>query len=156
MWNVHAAGGIQMMERAREAADHFSQTHGIARPLIIAVTQLTSTSQYVMQEEIGICESIADTVVRYARMAQQAGLDGVVASAQEVPYIKEHCGSTFLTVTPGIRMADSRADDQVRVTTPRQALELGTDYMVIGRNITQAGDPLEAAKGIIHSMAGQR
>ncbi len=151
MWNVHAAGGKQMMERAREAADQACTKLGIVRPLLIAVTQLTSTSQQVMEEEIGIREPIADTVVRYARMAQEAGLDGVVASAQEVPYIKQHCGASFLTVTPGIRMPDSQADDQVRVTSPKQALELGTDYMVIGRNITKAADPLEAAKAIIRS-----
>jgi len=152
MWNVHVTGGITMMKRAKENAEKAAQLLGIQMPLIIGVTQLTSTSQQMLEQQIGIKESVKETVVRYAQMAKEAGLDGVVASAQEVPFIKAECGNAFITVTPGIRMQDSETDDQVRITTPRQAIELGTDYMVIGRNITMAANPYENAKQIVKSL----
>lgn len=152
MWNVHITGGLAMMRKAKESALQISSSLGIPMPLIIGVTQLTSTNQEMLEQQIGIKENIKDTVVRFATLAKEAGLDGVVASAQEVPFIKEACGKSFITVTPGIRLADSDAHDQVRITTPKQAIELGTDFMVIGRNITLADDPLQAAKDIINSM----
>jgi orotidine-5'-phosphate decarboxylase len=152
MWNVHVAGGITMMKRAKENAERVAQSLEIQMPLIIGVTQLTSTSQLMLEQQIGIKDSLKDVVVRYAQMAKEAGLDGVVASAQEVPFIKSVCGNDFITVTPGIRIQDSEVDDQVRITTPKQAIELGTDYMVIGRNITMATNPLEKAKEIVNSL----
>ncbi len=154
MWNVHVAGGLTMMESAVRASRAKAKDLGTKRPLLIGVTQLTSTNQEMLENQIGIKDSIVNTVISYAKLAKEAGLDGVVASAQEVPFIKEACGSDFITVTPGIRMPDASAHDQIRVTTPRQAVELKTDYMVIGRNITAAADPLKAAKEIIASMEG--
>ncbi|OEF96151.1 orotidine 5'-phosphate decarboxylase [Desulfuribacillus alkaliarsenatis] len=153
MWNVHVAGGLKMMEKARESAQEVAKSLDIPMPLLIGVTQLTSTDQSTLNEQIGINEPIQETVVRYAKLAKAAGLDGVVASAQEVPLIKDACGVEFITVTPGIRMTDSSVDDQVRITTPKQAVELGTDYMVIGRNITKADNPYQAAVKIINSFA---
>ncbi|OEH84736.1 orotidine 5'-phosphate decarboxylase [Desulfuribacillus stibiiarsenatis] len=152
MWNVHVAGGLLMMQKAKEAAQEISNQLNIPMPIVIGVTQLTSTSQNIMNQYIGIPGEVKDCVVRYAKLAKQAGLDGVVASAQEVPFIKEACGKEFLTITPGIRMSNSEVHDQVRITTPRQAMDLGTDYMVIGRNITDASNRLQAAKDIIQSM----
>lgn len=154
MWNVHVAGGLTMMESAVRASRAKAKDLGTQRPLLIGVTQLTSTNQDMLENQIGIKDSIVNTVISYAKLAKEAGLDGVVASAQEVPFIKEACGCDFITVTPGIRMPDASVDDQFRVTTPRQAVELKTDYMVIGRNITGAADPLKAAKEIIASMEG--
>ena len=140
MVNVHAAGTVAMMQAALEG---LTRPDG-SRPLIIAVTQLTSTSETVMQEELLIGASINDTIVRYARNARQAGLDGVVCSPLEAGMVKEACGKDFLTITPGIRFASSAADDQVRITTPARAREIGTDYIVVGRPITAAEDPVAA------------
>ncbi|NBD22765.1 orotidine-5'-phosphate decarboxylase [Paenibacillus sp. T1] len=153
VFNVHAAGGSAMMRAAMEGVEQaLSGNAGLRRPLVIAVTQLTSTSQTVLNDEIGIGGSVADAVVRYAKLAQEAGLGGVVASPQEVQLIKSACGASFQTITPGIRPAGADIGDQSRIMTPRQALEQGTDYMVIGRPITGAPDPRQALESIIEEL----
>ncbi|MBM7565742.1 orotidine-5'-phosphate decarboxylase [Paenibacillus sacheonensis] len=153
VFNVHAAGGSSMMSAALEGVEEALQgDSSLNRPLVIAVTQLTSTSQAVLNEEIGIGGSVADAVVRYARLAHEAGLGGVVASPQEVQLIKAACGTSFRTITPGIRPAGADIGDQSRIMTPRQALEQGTDYMVIGRPITAAANPRQALESIIEEL----
>ncbi len=140
MVNVHAAGTIEMM---RAALDGLTRADG-SRPLLIAVTQLTSTSQEAMQNQLMISTDINSTIIKYAQNAKAAGLDGVVCSPLEAGLVKESCGNEFMTVTPGIRFADSGKDDQVRITTPLKAREIGSDYIVVGRPITQAEDPVAA------------
>lgn len=153
MFNVHASGGKTMMAAALEgAAKAVSLNPSLHIPLIIAVTQLTSTSQEVMNEEIGIAGNVEDTVVRYAKLAAEAGLHGVVASPQESAAIAVACGPEFVTVTPGIRPAGSSLDDQSRVMTPGQAIRQGSHFLVIGRPITAAADPRAAALSIIEEM----
>ena len=138
--NLHAAGTRDMMEAAHEGA---LRPDG-SRPLLIAVTQLTSTSEERMQKELLIDATLPETVTAYAQNARLAGLDGVVCSPLEAGLIHSACGSDFLTVTPGVRFADGSLDDQVRVATPERAKELGSEYIVVGRPITQAADPLSA------------
>ncbi len=148
--NLHAAGTIEMMKAAREGLTRPDGT----RPLLIAVTQLTSTSEERMQKELLIGASINDTVIHYARNAKEAGLDGVVCSPLEAGMVKEACGKEFLTVTPGIRFADGDKGDQVRVTTPEKAREIGTDYIVVGRPITAAADPVAAYRRCVKEFVG--
>lgn len=138
--NVHAAGTIEMMKAALEGVVREDGS----RPLVIAVTQLTSTSEERMQKELLINSSINDTIVHYAKNTKEAGLDGVVCSPLEAGMVKEAVGKDFLTVTPGVRFADGDKGDQVRVTTPAKAKEIGTDFIVVGRPITQAEDPVAA------------
>ncbi|MCM3698462.1 orotidine-5'-phosphate decarboxylase [Paenibacillus macerans] len=153
MFNVHAAGGVNMMKAAREGALAALETDAsLAMPQIIAVTQLTSTNQDMLNREIGISGTVEASVVHYAALAREAGLDGVVASPLEVPAVKERCGQAFLTVTPGIRPAGSKADDQSRTLTPGEAMSQGTDYIVVGRPIAAAPNPREAAEKIIEEM----
>ncbi|SDC75426.1 orotidine-5'-phosphate decarboxylase [Paenibacillus sp. UNCCL117] len=154
MFNVHAFGSRQMMEAAREGVDKALAGSGAGskRPLLIAVTQLTSTNQAMLNDEIGIAGSVEDTVVRYAELARSSGLDGVVASPLEVGLIKQACGAGFVTVTPGIRPAGADIGDQSRIMTPAEAFAQGTDYVVIGRPITQAADPRAALEAIIASV----
>lgn len=140
MCNLHATGGVAMMEAALEGLMRPDGT----RPLLIAVTVLTSTDEKQLQEELLVDATVKETVIHYAQNAQKAGLDGVVCSPLESTVVKEACGSGFLTVTPGVRFADSVGDDQVRITTPAKAKELGSDYIVVGRPITAADDPLAA------------
>lgn len=140
MVNLHAAGTRAMMEAALEGVTRPDGT----RPLVIAVTQLTSTSQERMQEELLIAAPMDETVIHYAANAAKAGLDGVVCSPMEAGKVHQVCGKQFLTVTPGIRFADGDKGDQVRVTTPAQAKEIGSDYIVVGRPITAAADPVAA------------
>ncbi|MEG2239862.1 MAG: orotidine-5'-phosphate decarboxylase [Alistipes sp.] len=140
MCNVHAAGTIEMMKAALVGLTRPDGT----RPLLIAVTQLTSTSEERMQQELLIGASINDTIVKYAQNTQQAGLDGVVCSPLEAGIVKTACGTSFLTVTPGVRFADGEVADQVRVTTPARAREIGSDFIVVGRPITAAADPVAA------------
>jgi len=154
LFNVHAAGGLRMMEAALEGAES-ARIGGAPRPSIIAVTQLTSTSQQVLNEEIGIAGTTEEAVVRYAELTKKAGLDGVVASPQEVILIKKACGSSFKTVTPGIRPVGADVGDQTRIMTPGEALRQGTDYMVIGRPITAAADPRSALESIIEELVEQ-
>ena len=138
--NLHAAGTRTMMEAA---LDGLTRPDG-SRPKLIAVTQLTSTDQMRMEQELLICRPIDEVVLHYARNAKEAGLDGVVCSPLEAGKVHEICGSDFLAVTPGVRFADGDAGDQKRVTTPAQAKLLGSDCIVVGRPITQASDPVEA------------
>ncbi|WP_308638944.1 orotidine-5'-phosphate decarboxylase [Paenibacillus silvisoli] len=153
VFNVHAAGGIEMMKAAMEGVEQaLAGDSALRRPLVIAVTQLTSTSQQVLNDEIGIRGSVQEAVVRYAKLTKEAGLGGVVASPQEVQLIKEACGTEFRTITPGIRPAGADLNDQTRIMTPRQALEQGTDFMVIGRPITAAANPREALESIIEEL----
>ena len=140
MTNLHAAGTIDMMKAALEGLTREDGT----RPILIAVTQLTSTSEERMQNELLINASINDTIVKYAQNAKEAGLDGVVCSPLEAGMVKDACSKDFITVTPGVRFADGEVGDQVRVTTPEKAKEIGSDYIVVGRPITQAKDPVAA------------
>ena len=140
MINLHAAGTRAMMEAALAGLRRPDGT----RPLLIAVTQLTSTNEERMQKELLISAPLEETVLHYARNARDAGLDGVVCSPLEAGKVHEACGAGFLTVTPGVRFAGGDAGDQVRVTTPAGARELGSDYIVVGRPITAAAEPLEA------------
>lgn len=140
MVNLHASGGRLMMEMAREALTRPDGT----RPLLIAVTQLTSTSQEMLEDELWINEPVEHVVAHYAKNALRAGLDGVVCSPREVRAVKRACGEEFLTVTPGVRFADGDLGDQVRVATPAQARLDGSDFIVVGRPITAADDPLGA------------
>lgn len=150
MVNLHAAGTRAMMEAALEGV---TRPDG-SRPLVIAVTQLTSTSQERMQEELLISAPIDETVMHYAANAEKAGLDGVVCSPMEAGKVHETCGKQFLTVTPGIRFADGDKGDQVRVTTPAQAKEIGSDYIVVGRPITVAADPVAAYERCVAEFVG--
>ena len=150
MFNVHAAGGRAMMEAALEGVYQASSNE--QRPLVIAVTQLTSTSQQVMNDEIGITGTVEAAVLSYAKLTQCAGLDGVVASPSEVIAIKNACGQAFQTITPGIRPLGAALNDQSRIMTPSEALRQGTDYMVIGRPITAAADPRLAIESIVEEL----
>ena len=140
MINCHAAGTSIMM---KEGLNGLIREDG-TRPMLIAVTQLTSTSQESMEHDLLIERPIAEVVTEYAKNTKAAGLDGVVCSPLEAGLIHEACGRDFLTITPGVRFADAKADDQSRVTTPARAKEIGSDYIVVGRPITQAEDPVAA------------
>lgn len=148
MVNVHAAGTVEMMKAAKEG---LTRADG-SRPLLIAVTQLTSTSEQTMQEELLIGATIGDTIIKYAQNAKAAGLDGVVCSPLESTIVKGTCGNEFMTITPGIRFAESAADDQVRITSPARARQLGSDYIVVGRPITAAEDPVAAYRKCINDF----
>ena len=149
MTNVHAAGTVDMMRAAIEGLTREDGT----RPLLIAVTQLTSTSEERMQKELLIGASINDTIVKYAENAKAAGLDGVVCSPLEAAMVKEACGKEFMTVTPGVRFADGDVGVQVRVTTPERAKEIGSDFIVVGRPITAADDPVAAYERCMREFA---
>ena len=149
MTNVHAAGTVDMMKAAIEGLTREDGT----RPLLIAVTQLTSTSEERMQKELLIGASINDTIVKYAENAKAAGLDGVVCSPLEAAMVMEACGVEFMTVTPGVRFADGDVGDQVRVTTPERAKEIGSDFIVVGRPITAADDPVAAYERCMREFA---
>lgn len=150
MTNLHAAGTVEMMKAAVEGLTKEDGT----RPILIAVTQLTSTSEERMQNELLINASINDTIVKYAENAKAAGLDGVVCSPLEAGMVKEACGKEFMTVTPGVRFADGDVGDQVRVTTPEKAKEIGSDYIVVGRPITAAENPVEAYRRCVKEFVG--
>lgn len=150
MCNLHAAGTIAMMEAALEGLTRKDGT----RPLLIAVTQLTSTDQERMEKDLLIEKPLEEVVDHYAANAKKAGLDGVVCSPLEAARVHELCGEGFLTVTPGVRFADGDAGDQVRVTTPQRAKEIGSDYIVVGRPITQAEDPVAAYRRCVSEFVG--
>ncbi|SER57593.1 orotidine-5'-phosphate decarboxylase [Psychrobacillus sp. OK032] len=152
--NVHAAGGEAMMIAAREGLEA-GTTGGNKRPSIIGVTQLTSTSEKQMQEEQLIQTKIEESVVHYAKLAKSAGLDGVVSSVLEAKKITEACGNEFLRVTPGIRLAEGEAHDQIRVATPSNARLLGSSHIVVGRAITKAENPVEAYSTILKMWGEQ-
>ena len=150
MVNVHAAGTIAMMEAAIKGLTREDGT----RPMLIAVTQLTSTDEERMQNELYINRSLEETVMHYAENAAKAGLNGVVCSPLEAEKVHGVCGKDFVTVTPGIRFADGDAGDQVRITTPARAKEIGSDYIVVGRPITQAEDPVAAYERCVQEFIG--
>ena len=152
MTNVHAAGTRAMMEAAIKGLTREDGT----RPILIAVTQLTSTSQDAMREELLIDQPIDKVVMSYAENAKAAGLDGVVCSPLEAAKVHEVCGDDFLTVTPGVRFADGDKGDQVRVMTPEQAKLIGSDYIVVGRPITAAEDPVAAYERCIREFVDQQ
>lgn len=147
MLNVHASGSIDMMKAARDALS--------AETILIAVTLLTSLSEQKLKYELLIHSSLNDTVIHYAENAKNSGLNGVVCSPLEAGKIHEHLGGDFLTVTPGIRFSDDTLGDQVRVTTPKRANELGSDYIVVGRPITRADNPLEVYERCINEFCGR-
>lgn len=150
MCNLHAGGAIPMMEAALEGLTRPDGT----RPLLIAVTQLTSTSEEIMRRDLLINEPIEEVVMHYAENAKKAGLDGVVCSPLEASAVHGRCGEGFLTVTPGIRYADGDKGDQSRVTTPARAREIGSDYIVVGRPITAAADPVAAYERCVADFVG--
>ena len=150
MCNVHAAGTKGMMSAAIEGLTREDGT----RPLLIAVTQLTSTSEEVMQQELWIEKPIDETVMHYAKNTMEAGLDGVVCSPLEAGKVHEVCGEKFFTITPGVRFADGDVGDQKRVATPAKAREWGSDYIVVGRPITQAEDPVAAYRRCVSEFLG--
>ena len=153
MTNVHAAGTIEMMKAAKEGL--IEGAEGREVPMLIAVTQLTSTSEERMQKDLLIPHKIEDVVAKYAQNAKEAGLDGVVCSPLEAEIVKNACGKEFKTVTPGIRYADGDKGDQARVTTPRKAREIGTDYIVVGRPITANEDPVAAYLRVKKDFLGE-
>ena len=150
MTNLHAAGTVAMMEAAIEGLTRPDGT----RPMLIAVTQLTSTSQERMESDLLIREPLDEVVMHYASCAKKAGLDGIVCSPLEAGKVHERCGESFVTVTPGVRFADGEVGDQARVTTPAKAKEIGSDYIVVGRPITAAADPVAAYRRCIADFVG--
>lgn len=148
--NLHASGTSAMMKAALEGLVREDGT----RPLLIAVTQLTSTDQTAMENDLLIKEPLNEVVMHYAKTARDCGLDGVVCSPLEAANVHAVCGNDFLTVTPGVRFEDSAADDQKRVMTPSRAKEAGSDYIVVGRPITQASDPVEAYRRCVREFLG--
>lgn len=151
MLNVHASGGLAMMKAAREAIDS-SKTR--PRPLLIAVTVLTSMNANDMHA-IGVAAPLEDQVGRLAVLAKEAGCDGVVCGAPEVPLIKKLCGSSFLTVTPGIRFENTETHDQARILSPEEARQLGSDFLVVGRSVTQLSDPRQVIEAMTLSPSQQ-
>lgn len=151
MCNLHAGGGSVMMKAALEGLTRADGT----RPLLIAVTQLTSTSEQLMRDELLIERPIDETVMSYAENAARSGLDGVVCSPLEAGKVHGVCGQSFLTVTPGIRFDDASKGDQVRVTTPALARELGSDYIVVGRPVTAADNPVAAYARCVKDFLGE-
>ena len=149
MVNVHALGGRKMMDAAHDAI-----AHQVQPPKLVAVTVLTSMAQPDLSE-LGFISTPAELVLRLAMLARASGLDGVVCSAQEAAMLRQHAGKEFCLVTPGIRPADAQANDQSRIMTPRAALDMGANYLVIGRPITQAADPLLALKNIVKEIEGR-
>ena len=149
MFNVHASGGSEMMTKTAEAARVEAEKLGVKRPLVIGVTVLTSMDLKTLQEEIGVNRTMEEQVVQLAKLAQDSGLDGVVASPKEVRAIREACGKDFCLVIPGIRPAWAASNDQKRIMTPKEAIQAGADYIVVGRPITAASDPVEAAQKIL-------
>lgn len=155
MFNVHAAGGREMMQALVQDVRTEAQKLGTEEPLTLAVTVLTSINQDQLENDMFVKDmEVKDLVVKWALMAKESGISGVVCSPQEITAIRQACGPDFKIVTPGIRPAWSEANDQKRITTPRQALDMGADYMVIGRPIVKADSPSAAAQKIINELEG--
>ena len=150
MCNLHAAGTVNMMKAALEGLTRPDGT----RPLLIAVTQLTSTSEETMRSDLLIEKPLDEVVMHYASCAKEAGLDGIVCSPREAGKVHERCGKDFVTVTPGVRFADGDVGDQVRVMTPAEAKKIGSDFIVVGRPITAASDPVEAYERCLRDFCG--
>jgi orotidine-5'-phosphate decarboxylase len=151
MLNVHALGGYEMMKNVAEAVESEADRLSIRKPKILAVTVLTSMDEKALKN-VGIDVNIKREVLKLAKMAQVAGLDGVVASPKEVAAIRKEFGRQFLIVTPGVRPVRGKPNDQKRVATPREAVEAGADFIVVGRPVTEAKDPTEAARNIVKSL----
>jgi orotidine-5'-phosphate decarboxylase len=154
MTNVHASGGKFMMEAALKGLKE-GTPNGMQRPLLIAVTQLTSTSEAAMHQEQLIPVSLIDSVIHYAKLAQAAGLDGVVCSPLEAQAIKDATSDSFLRVTPGIRPSDAKTDDQKRIATPSIAKQIGSTHIVVGRPVTRAENPIQAYLDILYEWNGE-
>ncbi|HBV00245.1 orotidine-5'-phosphate decarboxylase [Thalassospira lucentensis] len=150
--NVHAAGGIEMMKRAGEAARETAAKAGVEAPWVIAVTILTSMDQHDL-DDVGLKGPIDERVVKLAELTQKSGLDGVVCSAREITSVRAACGPDFKLITPGIRPAWAASNDQKRVVTPADAVAMGSDVLVIGRPITKADDPVDAARRIVAEVS---
>jgi orotidine-5'-phosphate decarboxylase len=153
MFNIHSTGGFEMMKACVESAEKAALEFNTKKPIILAVTVLTSIDQEALNKELNVNISVEEQVVHLAKLAKQAGCDGVVASAKETKLIKEACGDDFIVVTPGIRPLWAASGDQKRIVTPKQALEDGSDYLVIGRAITGQEDKVEAAKKIVEELS---
>lgn len=154
MINVHALGGLEMMNAARKGVDRAVEDFKLEeRPLLIAVTHLTSLDKNNLKDELGIDKELKESVISLAELAKKAGLDGVVSSAHEASAIKEACGASFITVTPGIRLKGANRDDQKRVMTPKKALDSGSDYIVVGRSITKSEEPKITFNDIINDLS---
>ena len=154
IFDIHTSGGYEMMKAAAEATKKISLALGIIKPIILGVTLLTSINQEILEKDLGIKKRLEEQVVHLAKLAKAAGLDGVVASSREIKEIRKACGKDFLILTPGIRPAGKSSDDQKRIMTPREAIKLGADFLVIGRPIRNAANPVEAAKQILREMEG--
>lgn len=153
MLNVHALGGLEMMKAAKLGLEEAKRDFNLqSSPKLIAVTHLTSLDQNALSQELGIKRNLEDSVFDLARLAKEAGLDGVVSSAQETKIIKKACGTDFLTITPGIRIADNEKDDQKRVMTPQSAILAGSDYLVMGRSITNTDSPAQIFENILKQI----
>jgi len=152
MFNLHALGGFEMMKKAAETSMAAAKSLGIPKPLILAVTILTSMDETALKE-VGVQGSILEEVGRLASLASKAGIDGVIASPQEIRTIRDRCGEKFLIVTPGIRAPSDKKDDQKRTLTPKEAVSAGANYLVIGRPIKEAKDPLEAVQKIVEDIS---
>ena len=151
MFNVHASGSLEMMRTTVKEVERVSRQQKLRRPIMLAVTVLTSLGQEDLQR-VGVERKVADQVVRLALLTKQAGMDGVVASPHEVADIRAACGRQFVIVTPGIRPAEANRDDQQRVMTPHDAVRAGVDYIVVGRPILESKDPVKAARTIVAEM----
>ncbi len=154
MINMHASGGLEMMQTARSSADDAAYKASIPRPILLGVTILTSIDETGFQQNFGSERQLTDQVVFLAQLAQAAGLDGVVASPLEIEPIRKACGDKFLIVTPGIRPEWAEIGDQRRITTPAEAINRGADFIVVGRPIIEADNPSEAAERILDEMKG--
>jgi len=151
IFNVHASGGLDMMKKAVEGAEEESEKLGVARPKILGVTVLTSLDKTALNK-IGITKTPGEEALNLASLAKEAGLDGVVSSPEEIISIRKSIGKDFLIVTPGVRSEGSEAGDQKRVAAPKEAFERGADYIVIGRPVTKAKDPVKVIRSILESM----
>ena len=152
MFTIHTSGGYEMMKAAADAARETSEKLGIKKSLVLGVTVLTNINQEILEKEICVKKSLKEYVVHLAKLAKSAGLDGVVASPQEIREIRNACGNDFIILTPGIRPAGEELNDQKRVMTPKQALEEGADFLVVGRPIRNAKNPVKAAQDILKEM----
>jgi orotidine-5'-phosphate decarboxylase len=155
MLNVHASGGVAMMRAAAAAAAKAASDFAVARPIVLAVTVLTSLDRKALQDDLGVAATVESHVLRLAERAREAGLDGCVASPHEIGLLRRAMGASWTIVTPGIRPVD-RADDQARVATPAAAIRAGADYLVVGRPITAAADPAAALRAIVAEIGGDR
>ncbi len=154
IFNVHTSGGYEMMKAAAEATAKISQELAIRKPIILGVTLLTSINQEILEKEIGIIKRVEEQVVHLAKLAKASGLDGVVASSWEIKEIRKACGEDFVILTPGIRPTGKSFDDQKRIMAPQEAIKLGANFLVVGRPIRNAANPVEAAKQILKEMEG--